>query len=185
LLKKVNEQLITPPERLALFRVVDAMLKTGLKYSQYKVDDGSFVFKLEPHGIENLISFGPDPKVIRGRYAVRQLVSREMGREKIRRRRGGNISIISIDLDLVDIVEPRGVKRASEPNEKSEKKIVERVRKDFFGRVLAEEVNDGKRRRTDSSNGLKIQSPVWVRYHEGYSNAVRKPVVFLELLGAV
>jgi hypothetical protein len=67
------------------------MIKTGLKYTQYKVDDGSFVFKLEPSGVENLVMFGTESKAIRGRYVVRQLVSREMEREKIRRRKGGTI----------------------------------------------------------------------------------------------
>ena len=76
-----------------MFRVVDAMIQTGLKYTQYKVDDGSFVFKLEPAGIESLITFGTESKVVRGRYAVRQLVSREMEREKIRRRKGGTQTI--------------------------------------------------------------------------------------------
>lgn len=162
------------------------MLQTGLRYTQYKVDDGSFVFKLEPAGIENLITFEKETKVIRGRYAVRQLVSREMEREKIRRRKGGTNPYKNLsDLDLGEVTEPRGVKRKAEPVDK-EKKIVERVKKDFFGRVIVEEVaNEGKRRRTDSSNDLKIQPGVWVKYHEGYSNAVRKPVVFLELLGRV
>jgi len=88
-LTKVNEQLISPSDRLSLFRVVDAMIQTSLKYTQYKVDDGSFIFKLEPAGIENLIAFRTEAKPVRGRYAVRQLVSREMEREKIRRRKGG------------------------------------------------------------------------------------------------
>lgn len=66
------------------------MIQTGLKYTQYKVDDGSFIFKLEPSGIEDLVTFGgKEGRVIRGRYGVRQLVSREMEREKIRRRKGG------------------------------------------------------------------------------------------------
>jgi hypothetical protein len=65
------------------------MIQTGLKYTQYKVDDGSFVYKLEPAGIENLITFGTETKAVRGRYAVRQLVSQQMEREKIRRRKGG------------------------------------------------------------------------------------------------
>jgi len=154
-------------------RVVDAMIKTSLKYTQYKVDDGSFVFKLEPAGIENLITFGTETKAIGGRYAVRQLVSREMEREKIRRRKGGEVEVVE--------VETKGVKRKNEAVE--EKKVVERVRRDFFGRVLVEEKDDGKRRRVDSSAGMKIQPDVWVRFHEGYSNAVRKPVLFAELLG--
>src|SRR5271170_1343873 len=167
-------------------RVVDAMIQTGLKYTQYKVDDGSFVFKLEPPGIENLTTFGTESKSIRGRYAVRQLVSREMEREKIRRRRGGtllNMELVA-DLDFVEVVEPRGKKRGIEEVSQEKKIVVERVKKDFFGRVIAvEHDDDGKRIRTDSSSALKIQPDVWVRFHEGYSNAVRKPVVFAELLG--
>jgi chromosome transmission fidelity protein 18 len=169
-----------------MFRVVDAMIQTGLKYTQYKVDDGSFVFKLEPPGIENLITFGTESKTIRGRYAVRQLVSREMEREKFRRRKGGNLRNMELvaDLDIVEVVEPRGNKRGIEEESQEKKVVVERVKKDFFGRVIAvERDDDGKRRRTDSSNALKIQPDVWVRFHEGYSNAVRKPVVFAELLG--
>jgi hypothetical protein len=76
------------------------MLQTGLKYTQYKVDDGSFVFRLEPHGIENLITFAGESKNIRGRYTVRQLVSREMERERIRRRRGGNPHEPLVTLDF-------------------------------------------------------------------------------------
>jgi chromosome transmission fidelity protein 18 len=179
--------LISPSEKLALFRVVDAMIQTGLKFTQYKVDDGSFVFKLEPPGIENLITFGTESKTIRSRYAVRQLVSREMERVKIRRRKGGDLPNMELvaDLDIAEVVEPRGKKREiDEVSQEKKKIVVERVKKDFFGRVITvEEQDDGKRRRTDSSSALKIQPDVWVRFHEGYSNAVRKPVVFAELLG--
>ena len=82
---------------------------------------------------------------------------------------------------------PRGTKRGIDKVE-AERVPVEKVKKDFFGRVIVQEVSsdEGKRRRTESSNGLmKIQPDVWVRYHEGYSNAVRKPVIFAELLGRV
>ena len=181
------------------------------------------MFRLEPHVIENLITCAAESKNIRGRYAVRQLVSREMERERIRRRRGGihvpfifilscslgrlfycllffvySFSFVCISfpyylclyvlmIDLPEVVpEKKGVKRSIDQVEGA-KKIVERVKKDFFGRViveLAEETQEGetKRRRTESSNALKIQPDVWVRFHEGYSNAVRKPVAFMDLL---
>ena len=88
------------------------------------------------------------------------------------------------DSDIVEVVEPRGNKRGIEEVSQEKKVLVERVKKDFFGRVISvERDDDGKRRRTDSSNALKIQPDVWVRFHDGYSNAVRKPVVFAELLG--
>lgn len=90
-------------------------------------------------------------------------------------------------IDLPEVVpEKKGVKRSIDQVEVP-KKIVERVKKDFFGRViveLAEETQEGeaKKRRTESRNALKIQPDVWVRFHEGYSNAVRKPVAFMDLL---
>jgi chromosome transmission fidelity protein 18 len=80
--------------------------------------------------------------------------------------------------------EVKGVKRGIEQVEGEKKVVVERVKKDFFGRVVAVEEGEGKRRKTDSSN-MKIQPNVWVRFHEGYSNAVRKPVIFAELLGRI
>lgn len=89
--------------------------------------------------------------------------------------------------DLAKVAEPKGVKRAIDQVEGPKKITVERMKKDFFGRVIAEgkQDDDGKRRRTDSNNALRIQPDVWVRFHEGYSNAVRKPVVFAELLGRI
>jgi hypothetical protein len=90
--------------------------------------------------------------------------------------------IDTIDLDLAEVVEVKSNKRSFDQMER-DKAIVERAKKDFFGRVIVEAPDDSKKRRTDSNNALKIQPAVWVRFHEGYSNAVRKPVVFAELLG--
>jgi len=83
-------------------------------------------------------------------------------------------------------VEKRGVKRGIEEVE-GKKVVTERVKKDFFGRVIAVSIEEngegeGKKRRTDSSNALKIQPDVWVRFHEGYSNSVRKPLRFSEII---
>jgi chromosome transmission fidelity protein 18 len=63
------------------------------------------------------------------------------------------------------------------------------VKKDFFGRVvkgvleplveangIAEERKDGK----DVKGGIDMK--VWVSFHEGFSNAVRKPITVEEIL---
>jgi hypothetical protein len=92
------------------------------------------------------------------------------------------------ELDLMEAIEMKVTKRGINQVDSQKDIVIERVKKDFFGRTIVEENNDdggGKRRRTDSSNALKIQPNVWVRFHEGYSNAVRKPVAFAELLGRV
>jgi chromosome transmission fidelity protein 18 len=76
---------------------------------------------------------------------------------------------------------PKSIKRRFEQVEEEPKKpVVEKVKKDFFGRVI-HDTDEGKRQRIDA-DATKIQPKVWVRYHEGYSNAVRKPVIFADLL---
>jgi chromosome transmission fidelity protein 18 len=63
------------------------------------------------------------------------------------------------------------------------------AKKDFFGRVVREEVMplgeidgnaqaEGKAGKKD----FKDDNKVWVSFHEGFSNAVRKPITVEELL---
>jgi chromosome transmission fidelity protein 18 len=66
------------------------------------------------------------------------------------------------------------------------------VKKDFFGRVIRTDVqplsetnaNSAHRKKTGSSNKPlgKAETKVWVTYHEGMNNAVRKPITLDELL---
>ena len=61
-------------------------------------------------------------------------------------------------------------------------------KKDFFGRILKEQGNhlqeidgnadDVKGRRKNEGKGSKV----WVSFHEGFSDAVRKPITIDELL---
>ena len=64
------------------------------------------------------------------------------------------------------------------------------MKKDFFGRVVRvvqplQEIDgnaeaDGKGRQ--GKKGPKEDAKVWVSFHEGFSNAVRKPITIEELL---
>ncbi len=64
------------------------------------------------------------------------------------------------------------------------------VKRDFFGRIVREtmplqEIDgnaeaDAKGRQ--GKKGLKEDGKIWVSYHEGFSNAVRKPITIEELL---
>jgi chromosome transmission fidelity protein 18 len=65
------------------------------------------------------------------------------------------------------------------------------VKKDFFGRVLNDNVvqplrerdgNAGKRKKKGGETKGKDDNKVWVSFHEGFSNAVRKPLTVEELL---
>ena len=61
-----------------------------------------------------------------------------------------------------------------------------KVKKDFFGRVLSAnptsfEETDGNGQKNQNV-GEKKEVKVWVTFHEGFSNAVRKPITLEELL---
>lgn len=62
---------------------------------------------------------------------------------------------------------------------------VTRVKKDFFGRVMVEkstqELPTQKRREREEKKDI---NKVWVTYHEGFSNAVRKPVTVEDIMRA-
>lgn len=62
---------------------------------------------------------------------------------------------------------------------------VMKVKKDFFGRVIVEkstqELPTQKRKEREDK---KDTNKVWVTYHEGFSNAVRKPVTVADIMSA-
>jgi chromosome transmission fidelity protein 18 len=74
--------------------------------------------------------------------------------------------------------------------EESQNKTTVAVKRDFFGRVIAERpllpagtgtTDDDKKRREEAAGGAG-GGMVWVTYHEGMNNAVRKPVSLEEFL---
>jgi chromosome transmission fidelity protein 18 len=65
------------------------------------------------------------------------------------------------------------------------------IKKDFFGRVLLDQEvqplresdgNAGEKKRKKTNAKGKDENKVWVSFHEGFSNAVRKPITVEELL---
>ena len=76
-------------------------------------------------------------------------------------------------------------KAATEPN----KAAAVGVKRDFFGRIIAEisrplEETQGnaRERRKRADSGETQKQKVWVSFHEGLNNAVRKPISLEEFL---
>lgn len=73
------------------------------------------------------------------------------------------------------------------PSTDMEKLLVPSVKRDFFGRVIEAsplqelDANSGARRRRKSTGESK-ERRVWVTFHEGLNNAVRKPISLQEFL---
>ena len=61
------------------------------------------------------------------------------------------------------------------------------AKRDFFGRIINESLpptsdKDNHTHKRKSSGHKQGQHKVWVTFHEGFSNAVRKPISLSELL---
>lgn len=125
------------------------------------------------------------------RYAVRQVLDQEYRKETLRKqsealntstagtntkkkssRKSGDGQTAENEADSKDPLKDVGVKR------------------DFFGRVIQERAPAS----TDSGDGSgqpvqneasKAGRRVWVTYHDGFSNAVRKPISMGELLAGL
>lgn len=176
-------------EKELVKKSVEAMAATGVRFEKSRIEvedvanrNAGFVWRMEP-SLDILASFDTldsktDDKV---RYAVRSVLEQEWRKESAlrdhanRKRRGGQ--------DEHD--EPE----AAEKDERTtEEKVAEAnrkaVKRDFFGRVIV--ATDASRkedkRKQDSGEMQGDVGRIWVSFHEGFSNAVRKPVTIDDIL---
>jgi chromosome transmission fidelity protein 18 len=117
------------------------------------------------------------------RYAIRQVLDQELKKEKLLANsvaRHARSSIYPEDIAAAD-----EDKENRNPVEKAKEAMAKAplTKRDFFGRI----VNDVRPR--SKGNGAidltkvgKDDKRVWVSFHEGFSNAVRKPITLKELM---
>ena len=127
------------------------------------------------------------------RYSVRQVLDQEYQKDVIRqqadarqaRYRAGNPLGDSADLCGTLKIDPI-------VDTEIRKSKVQGVKRDFFGRII---INEARPNRKDGDNagddsakrgkpvaGEVEENKVWVSFHEGFSNAVRKPITLDELM---
>lgn len=114
------------------------------------------------------------------RYAVRQVLDQEYRKETARKQTEA-ISAVTTG------------KKPGHPGEDgptAKKKALRDapgVKRDFFGRIVREPTPqpDESGRDPAQEEALKAGRKVWVTYHDGFSNAVRKPISMAELLGGL
>lgn len=166
---------------------------------------GGWVYRMEPpldevgtYSTKSKITGEGDGKV---RFAVRQVLDAECKREMVRRadeaRRarwaaGGTGDILGLDETALEKSGKHKDKDAIEQLGSKAKKSG--IKRDFFGRVISDagrgpasggssSVIDAAAQRKRSKIGKgEDEGRVWVSFHEGYSNAVRKPITMEELL---
>jgi chromosome transmission fidelity protein 18 len=119
------------------------------------------------------------------RYAVRQVLDQELRKERILQNsavRHGRSRPSTLTQD------PNGENKENEsPGEKAKAASAKDpgVKRDFFGRIIIEDrpQSAGKAAKEQSTKAqAKDEGRIWVSFHEGFSNAVRKPITLKELM---
>ncbi|KAL9114489.1 MAG: hypothetical protein Q9227_001570 [Pyrenula ochraceoflavens] len=176
-------------------RVMDGL---HVNFEKVKVEmergaQGGFAYRMEP-ALDTLSSYhlGTSSASVSNapvRYALRQVLEQECRKEALRQRSKARLDqAMSADpsQQAVNLQDAGNDKENAEGT--SKKSSGSRVKRDFFGRVIVNEQKPGATRinlkeAAIGTNGKETRT--WVSYHEGYSNAVRKPITLKELMDSM
>uniref|UniRef100_A0A1B6D4D8 AAA+ ATPase domain-containing protein n=1 Tax=Clastoptera arizonana TaxID=38151 RepID=A0A1B6D4D8_9HEMI len=197
-LRPVSLQLFSLKEKEDLYKVISIMIDYNLTYTQERTVDGHYVYNLDPN-IEEIcrLSSGIGTRCLS--YAGKQLLSREIEIEKLRRAEVNLYKNIS-DAEKPSRITSRNVlengneSKNTTPTGDGKKMIPNHLQKltpkavlnkskdmqarDFFGRIVDNSLTDiqGKAK-TDEI----VKSDVWFHFMEGFNNAVRRSVIMKDL----
>lgn len=114
------------------------------------------------------------------KYLVKQNAAARLARYKAGGKPGDNEEIADDDKENVGPI-VKGISKTAKPVA---------LKRDFFGRIINEvrpisnngSHEDGNAGKVMSDKKEKEDSKVWISFHEGFSNAVRKPMTLEELM---
>ncbi|KAB8301370.1 hypothetical protein EYC80_003246 [Monilinia laxa] len=191
-------------EKRMVKRAVDVMSEIGVVFERGRLEGNDagagkwgaseWVYRMEPP-LDTLVTFLTSPSRADAtsiRYAVRQVLDQEYQKNIIVRENAARQARFKAgNPDGGD--EEYAFDKAKFGQGKNQKKALavessNEVKRDFFGRVLENRVasrrdgNAGAGENRGSGEKGKEEKKVWVTFHEGFSNAVRKPITIAELM---
>lgn len=201
-MRPVNTQLYSMKEKQQLAELINTMLAYNLTYHQERTMDGQYVYKLDPN-VEDVCRFPDLPARKQLTYQAKQLISREIELEKMRRseafQQARNAGREAASKNEEKDGEKTAAKPAAKPGPLNHEKRLENImkktpfeekpEKDFFGRQIVKTVVSTSTVGANQEEPIvkKIgkavgNSDVWFRFNEGFSNAVRRNVYIKDLL---
>ncbi|KAG5674297.1 hypothetical protein PVAND_004275 [Polypedilum vanderplanki] len=196
-IRPVSMHLLSQKEKTELQHTVEIIADFGLTFVQFQSNDGTYVYKCDPD-IDHFELSGISVRQIS--YWSKQILAQQVEREKMRRIRpkmgeieNQNAEISNEKKTSLTFLEEASLHKKL-PNHlqklipKSvatiEKKTSELVYKDFFGRIVTKQsVTSSKcEKDNDQSKDVFLKSPIWLKFKEGFNNAVRTDVHFSDLL---
>ncbi|KAL9594783.1 MAG: hypothetical protein Q9219_006842 [cf. Caloplaca sp. 3 TL-2023] len=177
-------------ERTMLERAVSVMNDVGIAFERSRVEmthggGSNYVYRMEPP-IDTLVNFetaATDGVAASStRYAIRQALDQESQKLVVSQRRKRSAS--SSNHEAVN-----GSKSSRKDGVSAQEKgTASEVKRDFFGRIVQErpagtdETEKTGQERCSTHPDKESEWKVFVSFHEGYSNAVRKPITLHDLM---
>ncbi|KAL2014510.1 hypothetical protein VTN00DRAFT_2035 [Thermoascus crustaceus] len=192
-------------ERFLVQSAVRVMTGMGVTFEKTRVEKegahGGWIYRMEPP-LDTLNTFAK----VKGtslasagsapvRYAVRQVLDQEYRKETLKKQ--SEASQLKYSKSGSSKSKQRGGDDGEADKENGGSTSPNGpVKRDFFGRIINEATatagkkKDKEKDAAEIEKGKKIESQkserkVWVTYHEGFSNAVRKPISMSELLAGL
>lgn len=127
------------------------------------------------------------------RYAVRQVLDQEYRKDIIRQQADARQARYKAGNPLGDTADLEGTLKIDPVvSTESRKSKAQGTKRDFFGRIIVneaqwnkqegDECGDDSAKKRKPVPGEAEENRVWVSFHEGFSNAVRKPITLDELM---
>lgn len=181
-------------EQLLVQRAVQAMGASGIRFERTRVDEAGgswqnaqWVYRMTP-SLDVLGAFETGGKGFgeagsreKQRYAVRQVLDQEWTKEEKRRAEATRLARFNGGGEVGSVLLPASTEG------REEKRVFSgdaSVKRDFFGRPIAVPVQSAEPRVDGKGKEQQrgVEGKVWITYHEGFSNAVRKHVTLAELM---
>ncbi|TKA30123.1 hypothetical protein B0A50_02842 [Salinomyces thailandicus] len=185
-------------EQQLLQRAVHAMGASGVRFERTRVtaDDADgkpswqnaqWVYRMEP-SLDVLGAFETGGKGFgevgggKQRFAVRQVLEQEWKKDAARRAEAARLARFRGEAGEAPV--EAMVKGSVMGDVEVGRAAKVAVKRDFFGRPVAVPVEGQQPREERGRKGEegKEEGRVWVTFHEGFSNAVRKPITLAELM---
>ncbi|RGP79665.1 chromosome transmission fidelity 18 [Fusarium longipes] len=182
-------------ERAMVKRAAEALAEVGIELQKGRIEGDSpvnrtpqYVYRMEPD-LDALATFETGaslflPSAAPTRYAVRQVLDQELRRTLIEREalarqarfQAGNPLGHAETVNTENLMSAKKLALAGDPEDAT------LIKRDFFGRIiearpLAEATGNTPQQKAKQD---EKERKVWVTYHEGLNNAVRKPMSLQE-----
>ncbi|KAL6881708.1 hypothetical protein HDV57DRAFT_497101 [Trichoderma longibrachiatum] len=190
-------------ERRMVKRASEVLAEVGITLHKGKIESDvvssrgpQFVYRMEPD-IDSLATYETASSILTSqppaRYAIRQVLDQELRRTLALRETNARQARFQAgrspgEGEQAQPLSLLGGKKNKKGDDDSEMAVVEDglvVKRDFFGRIIQAQALADVKGGLMEKKAAAGQEKVWVTFHEGLNNAVRKPMTLREFLGGL